>query len=914
MSVYGNAAMAMSISVLGFLYDYRKKIEKSMKMMGKGAVVALLLYHLDAWFTRKMSDVGRLADSRYFWNGCLLVPKSAEKTGRVLEIAMASMKTRFASPPRGADVVQLQMYNRAPPAWWYKIFLRMLRLLRQETPVTFWYPEPLLNKLLMQCYYVLQEKAGDTPSSLSVMTRMLQHVDPEVYNMSEQRYIQNATVIAAVGYFNGTLDIVRRSKAVRAKFVEDDGEEEESAELALGVPSIAPPTDPQEGLPNRECTATMKPVKNSIVIVVKERTDRNHIPLDDALVPVAYETMRRTAVLSEPTAPYADSRHNEECSVSRHAQEIEKTKGVKKSERGRQLLDLVGQLLVQHFVNNAKELYGGDIAKYPRSWSQGLAAFMRNTDRKVPIGHQNGALKLHEINIPDSKLPRGLAHGGQANAAASAEYIDPAECIWKKLFVGRHIKGQNDRTRIGMMCNFLRESGVESKIYSNDYGAFDSTIDLEDKLWETQLVHSVVRVLVTPLIGQKEADALDFGGPLEYRSDVATVHWDMKHITVMIGTEDVWRFSGERGTSFFNWLQNYRVFLSVVLNHSGIETVQRLLHGNSPHIGFVGEGDDSVWRMPGRWGYKEDTLAKFVGDNFGKVLEPVMSKPNRCEFCSWHFFVENSVDIGFPKPRKFFEKSQLVASKDYVFVDGKCANPDFHHHLCAGSLLALAEAAHQAPFLRRWLMSWAEYHISECSDDKLVLDDWLSNLVALELIDEPEDTLSAQKARVQELIEQHPMSRELCSSFATALAWGTYLSQEEWNKTLACIERLDDDFSSFVGSESAIACPRSILEVFDFGPVAKFLGIPQGDASDVLPPPGTASEATVAPAVVIRQDGSSAHCPKKTQAKKGKGTAKAPGSQVVSESGGASGSSTSKPSAKWIPTGARGAPSTVTAS
>jgi len=729
---------------------------------------------------------------------------------------------------------------------------------RSTVRVKLAFDDALLTEVQTQCDYAEQEKTADgAVTSLSVITRMFNPIKMRYPDASPEdvRYLRAAAAMCAYGYLNGTL------RHTRGK---SEGE-------VLDTP---PPDDVTQAEPSRDTDFNLaKPTELKAGITYKWKRDEvQRFQENDMFGLGGDETAPRTTDLNGVTAPLRQSPANEISALCRHARDIPDTR----TDDGKERLRVVGGLIKDHFLAHT-DLYHSEYPAYPKSWSDKTKEYQANQRRDVlQSGRQEGHNKPLEIGIPVDKHARGIAHTGPRIAAAAAEAICPAETIWKKLFVGVHIKGLDDDSRIEDIGEWLK-MGAKQRVsmFSNDYSKFDSTITLEDKLWECDLSTSVMRAVLAPMIGDAEVDALNFGGAFEKQVGQHYIVWDMNFLTVRIPTGEVWRFSGERGTSFHNFLQSLRVFLAEVLRLRGVKGVVDFLNGrNWENIAFRGEGDDSLWRVPAAWYHTADELTKAVAA-YGKIIEPVKSKWCACEFCSWHFFCigDEQQIVGFPKLKRFFAASQKQCSKGFNFTDDHhLVMDDCYHKLCASSLLSLADALHQGLGVRQWCLAWARHHIARLEDQRVTVDEGWQRLIALGLVPEPEVTYDKFYNRVAEKIANFPVTDAVVEAVARALVWTEpNVDQKTWSALLEQVRMFEDGLCGWEPTEEDLSSPGLVhAKFFDCVPIIKtHLGVVRiGQSSDVPRRTDRRGETSVPPGLT-HPDGTPAEFSGKTEKRRG---------------------------------------------
>ncbi len=726
--------------------------------------------------------------------------------------------------------------------------------------------EQTLSQALRHARFALSEKPnGDAVASISVTTRLLANAANDVGEGSNARdWHVAAGTIAAAAYCLGTLRVPRRQAG---DFVPIDppGEAQGGAEPPVEHPGAscvaatqvqdigADPDDMCDAEPDRQAEVQPGPIRQGVVYVVKEAREDLCVPGTDTVQTVRCTTIPRTADLSAVTPSLDLSKHNEVTALFRHARPVPQ-----RTDEAKKWLEKAGLLIEQFVLARAKET-DFDTPVLPKGWSpaEKEAAYTEDPEKLQRTAHkQDGMVKSYEVGIPEGKPARGIGYKDKKSTAFAAASIAPLEAVVLQHMKKFHFKHTSNKDRVDVMGAWLhqgiRAGAAKTEAYFSDYGQFDNSITLEDKQWETNLsvLLAQQQLGMGGFVTEEEFKSLQFGGPFEREFGAKRIVWDMKWVTVFIDDEVVWRFSGERGTSTHNLLQNIRDFMAEVIRCYGVLYARAVLMTDKYDdvCAMKGDGDDRTARYPkGMYQDAEEMAARYL--DLGRILEPVKTGLSSTEVVSWWFMVKDQQQrhyepgacVGFPKPDKFFKKSQKQSASfvSGFIVDGKINWCDELHSLAATSLLALAEDSRNCPFVALWCLAWARFHAGECMEDACTITDKeLDRRVMFGELDAVETSLQAQVERVAtELQSVEHDEEELVKKTVKALYYGIKLTPEAYNKKLAMMRILTSTLACFEPTWAHFSTPALVLDDLPLMEFADVLGIVRtGTASDVARP------------------------------------------------------------------------------
>jgi len=186
----------------------------------------------------------------------------------------------------------------------------------------------------------------------------------------------------------------------------------------------------------------------------------------------------------------------------------------------------------------------------PKKWGSSREKYYQ---KLVEIGRTtvspflSGFVKLGELALPVTKLPRLVGSMGMACCAKDAAVLCSVENLFKRLCPQLVVKGMTQDETNGRFARFCRRAKrLCLKILSIDMSAMDSSWTPGDR----KRVRKVMQTIIDVLKDLLEAD---------FQEDYVTqchgrrvLRWILKYIEVQLAAEDSILFSGERGTSIGN--------------------------------------------------------------------------------------------------------------------------------------------------------------------------------------------------------------------------------------------------------------------------------------------------------------------------------------------------------------------------
>lgn len=743
--------------------------------------------------------------------------------------------------------------------------------------------ERTLEQSIRHARFALGEKGTDeATASVCITNRLLANAPSDLVNSTFQsrQYHTSAGTIVAAAYLLGAL------RMTRSTWDKISDAQNKNDKRDIG----ADPDDMHTAEPDRQNTAPTGPIRDGVKYMVKKPDETR-----DEEDKVVYTTIPRTADMSAITPPLQESMNNEISALYRHARPVPP-----KTDEAKERLAKAGELIEEFLLSNMDALEE-DVPHLPRSWSEAEKerAFVGDPEQLAKYGHkQTGMVKRYEVGIKDNKPSRGIGYKDKQSTAFAAAAIHPLEQIVHKRMKKFHFKYLSNEARIEEMGRWLHagvQAGGGTNCYYSDYSQFDNSITLQDKVWETKLTHTILSRCMHMLgfATEAEAECLKFGGAFEMERGRLKVVWDMKYLIVYIDGEEVWRFSGERGTSIHNLLQNIRDFLAEVIRARGLVYARAVLFDTKYDkvCAMKGDGDDRTARYPPDFYKNAEDMAERYKD-LGRLLEPVRTRATETEVVSWWFFLtekdkeyREGTCIGMPKPDKFFKNSQKqTAAVASVHIDRGdiiwCAEL---HALAATSLLTIAEDSWMCPLTAHWCAAWARFHVFEAGENtSTMVDKGMQRAFELGLMTPVEKTLAAMMARVMDKISNPPFSAKVLAR-KTAQALTHEKPVAYFDKLAEQLEVTADLLSGWTPGWGDFASPKQVLESVHFGVAIEPLGIVRiGQASDVGRRTSLDDVASVPPGLTTMSG-------KQAEFSPGKGKSVAPkGTPVEPTAGGAS--------------------------
>jgi hypothetical protein len=474
--------------------------------------------------------------------------------------------------------------------------------------------------------------------------------------------------------------------------------------------------------------------------------------------------------LCKSVASLRECETNSRCGLHRHGQVIMDPRTGEKlalpTPEHEEKLNKYANLLLGFYKQAARNDVNGclESAHIPPRYGEKLVDKLTEMIEQEPHAAWRVFLKLKELGLDPTKLPRLVVSMGQHKAVCDAQSISPMEHVTNTGFKSTTMKYMDIDEQDLRMEKFLRninrqivinKKRIYKKLVSTDLSKCDSTIYTEDRVRFSGMTKTLNQVLRTEVADRYMAyqDALLSISKIVGKTKV---WWHFKYFDVYMKCEQCPLGSGERQTSNLNrvtvmingvavwsaeiaekdvqfvvaaWL-SYDPDMddgSVTLTNEQRSTLAGgyyTPHGDGAFDLCAGDGDDNALVVLSYEDLPRGRASKLVVDSFAeghKIVEPAFEDEpqDRCELLSrYHVIINDTETLSYPKTKRLIQKLCMGMSDhvDYVF-EGKIAvvNSGVAAEF-ATTMLQRAYQSKQHPVLRQLVLAVAGFWVDQALD------------------------------------------------------------------------------------------------------------------------------------------------------------------------------------------------------